>query len=452
MSQPDQKDLYADRGTEEPQNVEMLSARQAALNIMDAVLGRKQQLDLALEDDAIFKNLPSRDRAFTRMLVSTTLRRLGQIDDLITRAEEKPGSRNTTLTNILRLGITQILFMDVPNHAAVDTSVRLAEAARMERQKGFVNGLLRTITRQGKDWMARQDEGRLNTPDWLLRIWISDYGLGRAAQIAKANLREAPLDITVKNGASVNHWAATLKAISLNPFTLRREAGGAVSELPGYEDGMWWIQDGSAAIPAHLFGDVAGKTVVDLCAAPGGKTAQLAALGAHVIAVDRSAQRVKKLEQNLQRLRLGEHVKMVASDATVWSPQQAPQFILCDVPCTATGTLRRHPDVAYLKLPRDLEQLVGVQARILENAFRILAPGGILIYCVCSLQKVEGEEQIQHLIDMQPSAVKLPITPEEIGGMEELVTENGDLRILPFHKLETGGMDGFFISRLMKSG
>jgi 16S rRNA (cytosine967-C5)-methyltransferase len=386
------------------------------------------------------------------MLVSTVLRRLGQIDDLIARAEEKPGHKNASLMNILRIGIAQILFMDVPDHAAVDTSVRLAEAARLDRQKGFVNALLRTITRKGQEWKDKQDETRLNTPEWLLKIWISDYGLGRAAQIAKANLKEAPLDITVKNESSKVHWDATLGTISLGAFTLRRAAGGAIHELPGYDDGMWWIQDASAAIPARLFGDIKDKTVLDLCAAPGGKSAQMAALGAHVIALDRSAQRLKKLEQNLQRLRLESHVEMVAADATVWQPKESPQFILLDAPCTATGTIRRHPDVMHLKAPRDLEQLVGVQAKLLENAFRMLAPGGLLIYCTCSLQKVEGEEQIQYLIDTQPSAMKLPITPEEIGGMEDLITENGDLRILPYHQQETGGMDGFFISRIMKSG
>jgi 16S rRNA (cytosine967-C5)-methyltransferase len=423
----------------------------AAVNLLEAVLNGKQALDSALERDPVFGSLEQRDRAFCRMLVSTTLRRLGQIDDLISKAEERPGTKHQTLQNILRLGVAQIMFMNVPDHAAVDTSVRLAEGAGLERQKGFVNGLLRTITRVGKEWVSRQDEGRLNTPEWLLKTWIDDHGLRAAAQIAKANLSEAPLDITLKDPATKNYWAGQLKASELATGSLRRISGGAVHELPGFAEGAWWVQDAAAAIPARLFGDVQGKTVVDLCAAPGGKTIQLAAMGANVIALDRSAQRLKRLEQNIKRLNFEDKVKAVVEDASVWKPMEAPQFILLDAPCTATGTIRRNPDVPYLKSQADEGRMVSLQASILQNAFRILAPGGILIYCTCSLQKSEGEDQVQALLESEPSAIKLAIKPEEIGGIDEPVTEEGDLRILPFHQAASGGMDGFFISRITKA-
>jgi 16S rRNA (cytosine967-C5)-methyltransferase len=431
---------------------DMLSARIVALNLLDDVLGRKNPLDTALENSADFRTLPARDRGFCRMLVSTTLRRLGQVDDLITKAEERPGNKTLVLQNILRLGVTQIIFMNVPDHAAVDTSVRIAESAGMERQKGFVNGLLRTIARIGKEWLARQDEGRLNTPEWLLKIWIDDYGLKTAAQIARANLAEAPLDITLRDEADRNFWASNLKASEVGNGTLRRIAGGPVHEIPGYDEGSWWVQDAAAAIPALLFGDIKGKTIIDLCAAPGGKSAQLAARGANVIAIDRSAQRLKKLEANLARLKLADRVQVIASDASSWQPKEPAQFILVDAPCTATGTIRRHPDVPHLKSMRDLESLVPTQMRILENAFNILAPGGVLVYCTCSLQKCEGEDQIQHLLNQHPNAAKIAITPKEIGEINDAVTENGDVRTLPFHLAASGGIDGFFISRITKAG
>lgn len=443
------QDLFEGEGPQEPA-ADTLAAREVALKLLEDVLGRKNALDIALENSAEFRSLPSRDRGFCRMLVSTTLRRLGQVDDLITKAEEKSSHKTLQLHNILRLGVTQIMFMDVPDHAAVDTSVRLAEMHGMDRQKGFVNGLLRTITRIGKEWLARQDEGRLNTPEWLLKIWIDDYGLKTAANIARANLAEAPLDITIRDESERNFWASNLKASEVGNGTLRRLAGGPVHEIQGYDEGRWWIQDAAAAIPALLFGDIKDKTIIDLCAAPGGKSAQLAARGAHVIAVDRSAQRLKKLEQNLARLRLNDRIEVIASDASSWQPKEAPQYILVDAPCTATGTIRRHPDVPHLKSMRDLESLVPTQMRILDNAFRMLAPGGVLVYCTCSLQKVEGEDQINHLLGQYPNAAKIAITPKEIGGMEEPITEDGDVRTLPFQLAASGGIDGFFISRITK--
>ena len=428
-----------------------LAARAAALTLLQAVLGNKQPFSEALERDKNFNALSSRDKAFCRMITATTLRRLGQINDLIAKAETKPGAKNLALENILRIGVAQIMFMNVPDHAAVDTAVRLAEAGGMERQKGFVNGLLRTMARVGKDWLLRQDEGRLNTPEWLLKEWIDDYGLKVAAQIARANLAEAPLDITVKDPADKNHWSAAMKATELGTGTLRIMNAGRVEDLPGFAEGAWWAQDASAAMPARLLGDVRGKTVVDLCAAPGGKTLQLASMGANVIALDRSAQRLKRLEENLKRMGLASQVKIIATDAGEWRPPEAPQFILLDAPCSATGTIRRNPDVPHFKSRIDQDRLTTLQAEILDHAFEVLAPGGVLVYCVCSLQKAEGEGQIHRLLEKNRNAIKLGVTSKEIGGLEEPVTEEGDLRILPSHMATIGGMDGFFISRITKS-
>lgn len=457
MSDLNQHGLYGDANPKpgdqnKVDTVEMLSARKAALSLLEDVLVRKQALDHALETNQNFKPLMSRDRAFARMIVSTTLRRLGQINDLITRMETSPNSsKNMVLQNILRIGVAQICFMEVPDHAAVDTSVRLADAAEMDRQKAFVNGLLRNIARTGRDIRDKQDEARVNTPEWLLKLWISDYGLKEAAEIANANLVEAPLDFSIKDQNNKKYWEGALQARETPSGSLRRTAGGAVNELIGFDDGMWWVQDAAAAIPATLFGDVVSQPVIDMCAAPGGKTAQLAAMGAHVTALDRSAKRLKRLQANLKRLRLEQNVQTLTEDASAYRPKEQPQFILLDAPCSATGTIRRHPDVMHLKTETDLERLISIQWRILENAISILAPGGTLIYCTCSLQKAEGEYQIERALNTYPEMVRKPIDPAEIGNMDDLVNEHGDVRILPYHMATQGGMDGFFIARLTKN-
>ena len=446
---------FSEPKSEQPQSADNdneLAAREAALNILDTVLTRKAALDQTLDRSEDFKTLPdARERAFCRMIVSTTLRRLGQIDEIIAKSITNPTSTNALLQNILRLGAVQILFMDVPDHAAVDTSVKLAGRNNMDRQTPFVNGVLRNITRTGKELLAKQDETRLNTPEWLLKIWIEDYGMKTTAMIAKAHLKEAALDISIKDESSRNHWASEFKATEIGCGSLRRTAGGSVTDLPGFDDGAWWVQDASAAIPAKLFGDIKDKTVIDLCAAPGGKTMQLAAAGANVIAIDRSATRMKRLRENLERMKLANTVEIVTSDAAQWSSKDAPEYILLDAPCSATGTIRRHPDVPHLKSPRDIEGLQSIQARILENAFNILAPGGTLIYCTCSLQKSEGEHQITEFLKNHPNAAKRAITAKEIGGLKDAITEDGDARILPFHQSATGGLDGFFISRIIKA-
>lgn len=429
-----------------------LLARKCAFDMLTQILERKSDLDLTLDTNKDFISLDSRDRGFVRMMLATTLRRLGQIDDLIAFAQDRPDSLKTpAIRNILRLGVTQLFFMDVPDHASVDTAVRLAEIMGMDRQKGFVNAILRKLSREGSERIKKQDESRLNTPEWLLKIWIRDYGLNTASQIARSHLSEAPLDITLLAKESSFDWANALQASELKTGTLRRKQGGNIRDLEGFHQGKWWVQDAAAAIPATLFDDIRGQKVIDLCAAPGGKTLQLASMGAHVIAIDRSAKRLTRLEENVHRMGLQNHVSVEVADAVNWHPKEAPQYILLDAPCSATGTIRRHPDNPHLKSPKDIERLCTIQERILNRAGEILAVGGTMIYCTCSLQKDEGERQIDRFLARHPNYMRIPVRADEIGGYDELINDQGDLRILPSMLAMHGGLDGFFVSRLTRT-
>lgn len=430
---------------------EMIRARRVALSLIADILQRSKPLDQAIEESGKFASLPGRDRAFVRMIVATTLRRMGQIDDFIRQAmDRKEPPKPPALQNLLRIGAAQIAFMNVPDYAVVNTSVEMAVCEGLGRQKGLVNAVLRRITAESKAWEVKQDAPRLNTPEWLMKIWIADYGLRTAAEIAQANLSEAMLDISVKDPSMIEYWAGTLQASILPTGSLRRQPGGMVYDLPGFEDGGWWVQDAAAALPALLFGDVTGRDVLDMCAAPGGKTMQLAAMGAQVTALDRSAGRMKRLKENLVRLDLEDRVRVEVGDAAVWVPKEPFENILLDAPCSATGTVRRHPDLLQLKSERDIERLSEVQSRLLSRAIEMLQSGGTLIYCTCSLQKAEGEQQIERLLQSGTPVERVPVKAADVGGIEAIINEQGDVRALPFHMAAHGGMDGFFISRLRK--
>ena len=426
-----------------------LHTRQVAFQILVEVLGKKNPLDQTLARHKEFNILEGRERNLCRMIVATVLRRKGQMDKLITAAQDKPQElRPSSIYYLLYIGIAQLIFMDVPDHAAVDVTVRLTEAQNMERQKGLINALLRRIGREGKEKVEKLDSVQTNVPAWLLEVWVKDYGLTEAALIGEYSLLEAPTDITLKNTAP--EWTEKLDGDFLPTGSLRRKVGGSVIDLPGFNEGEWWVQDASAALPGKLMGNLNGKLVIDMCAAPGGKTSQLAAQGANVIALDRSAKRMERLAENMGRLGFEDSVEIVIGDGALWEIAEPVDAILLDAPCSATGTIRRHPDVMHLKSIKDIERLGQLQARLLENAAKMLTENGVLIYCTCSLQKSEGEEQIAQFLNDNSNFERQPITVDEVGGLSDLISKEGDLRILPHHLKDKGGMDGFFVSRLIK--
>jgi 16S rRNA (cytosine967-C5)-methyltransferase len=289
----------------------------------------------------------------------------------------------------------------------------------------------------------------LDIPAWMLERWSNAYGADAARRIAQASLTEAALDLTVEGDPAL--WAERLGGIVLPTGSVRLKGGGRIEDLAGYDEGAWWVQDAAAALPARLIGAVDGRDVADLCAAPGGKTAELAAAGARVTAVEQSAARLKRLGANLERLHL--KADLIEADAATWAPGRTFDAVLLDAPCTATGTIRRHPDILRLKRPEDVAALSEQQKRLLENAVRLLKPGGTLVYCTCSLEPEEGVEQIANLLQREPRLARRPIALGECAIAPEWLTPAGDLRTLPYHlpndKAELAGLDGFYAARLV---
>ena len=432
-----------------------MAGRRAAVAILHAVLAGRKPLDDVLARHAAagpMASMAQRDRAFVRAIVATTLRRLGQLDHVLGRFLEKPlPAGRGQLREILLSAAAQLLFLGTPPHAVVSLAVAQTQQDKHARRfDKLANAVLRRVASQGRDIVVGQDAAKLNTPEWLWASWSSAYGEARARAIAVSHLSEAALDISVKS--QPEHWAAVLGGDVLPTGSIRFKPDGRIENLPGYKDGAWWVQDAAAALPARLLGTVAGKRIADLCAAPGGKTAALAACGALVTAVDQSVERIGRLKQNLARLRLDADI--VTADVTDWQPLELFDAVLLDAPCTATGTIRRHPDIPYLKRPSDVATLAGVQARLLQRALSLVKPGGTVIYSTCSLEAEEGPGQIAQLLAAMPRIRVDPIAADEIGAEPDWITAQGFLRTLPCYMVrgapDNSGLDGFFAARLIR--
>lgn len=418
-----------------------LPARKAAQSILSNVLRKRRPLDAAL---AAAAGLEARDAGFARAIASETLRRLGQLEALISAFVPKPPARNRAgpVPEILLAGACELLFLDVPAHAAVDGANRLAQADKQAVHfKPLINAVLRRVSREGKEVIAAQDAAVLNTPDWLFARWGEAYGEDTARAIAAAHQGVPPLDLVSKGGAIEG-------AENLFGDVWRFAEPQRVDALCGYDDGLWWVQDAAASLPPRLFGAVRGRTVIDLCAAPGGKTAQLATAGAHVIAVEREAARLDQLKENLARLKL--EADTVVGDARDWRPEEQAPFVLLDAPCSATGTIRRHPELPWIKSASDVTLCAQLAGELLDAAADMVAPGGLLVFATCSLEREEGSEQVEGFLARHGDFARAPLTAAELFGQSTWIDAQGDLRTLPCYLPGQGGLDGFYAARLRK--
>lgn len=433
-----------------------LEARAVSVKLFAAVVDRKTSLDGMLDPEhgnPAYLALNDADRGLVRAIVQSALRFLPRIEAMLSGLLQNPlpqGARS--LHHLLVVGAAQILYLDVPDHSAVDLSVELANRdPRNRRFAKLVNAILRRIGREKSDLLGAVSSVP-SVPEWFLKRLTEAYGPERAHRIAEAQLAPAAIDLTVKGDPQ--SWAKRLGGNILPTGSVRLAAfKGAVSELEGYGDGAWWVQDAAASLPAQLFSTLDGKKAVDLCSAPGGKTAQLIQRGAHVTAIEQSANRLRRLEGNLARLSL--QAECIKSDLLDFHPQDLFDAVLLDAPCSSTGTTRRHPDVLWTKGPEDVKKLAGVQERLLRHAMTLVKPGGALVFSNCSLDPLEGELLVERVLADNPHFSLVPIPAGQWPGLEEAITAKGEFRttpdMLPATDGFAGGLDGFYACVLSRN-
>lgn len=425
-----------------------IKSREIAFLVIKKVLDEGATLEGAT--DRFSKDISPKDRGFIRHLTTTAIRRLGQLDKIINHCTKtKLGNTQMAIRHVLRLGIAQLLFSEVPSHAAVNTSVDLVGknvSKKLHYLKNTVNAVLRKVDRERDEQLKKFSNTRLNFPKWLLDSWDQRYGQACVKEMLALMLEQAPLDISLKPDLDPQEWANRLKGKGVPGGGVRLSNAGKVTEIEGYSEGKWWVQDMAARIPAGLLGAGPGDRVLDLCAAPGGKTAQSAAKGSLVTAVDFSKGRLKRLSENMARLNFKPDV--IESDVLDFVTREKYDYILLDAPCSSTGTIRRHPEILHSRKASDVIEMAKIQTKMLDHAESLLKEGGILIYCVCSMEQEEGPDQIKALLERHGSLKRKEIIKEEMPGLEQAILETGDVQTLP-HYIE-GGMDGFFISRLIK--
>ncbi|WP_108880293.1 transcription antitermination factor NusB [Anderseniella sp. Alg231-50] len=433
-----------------PIEVEGLGLRAAALNAVSLVLYERRFLEEALSDSLDGIDDP-RDRAFAHALAATALRRKGQIEAVLENyIEQKLRARTGRAPAILLCGVAQLLFMETEPHAAISTSVALAARdEKAQRLKGLINAVLRNISRDRDAIMAALPTADTNLPKWLNTRLRADYGPETTEHIADAHTQQADVDLTFRTGAPDEALLAL--GVKLPTGSVRLNSPHpAVPDLPGFADGNWWVQDVAASLPAMLFDDLQGKTALDMCSAPGGKTLQLCAAGATVTALDTSAFRLEKVTENLARTKL--EASCVAIDALEFEAEQLFDVILLDAPCSATGTIRRHPDMPYVRGNDDVKLLLALQRKLLRKAATLLKPDGTLVYAVCSLLADEGPKQISQFLNEHGDFKRHPIAAGEKHIPADLISKAGDFRTLPHHMIgDVRGMDGFFAARLVKA-
>ncbi|WFP64019.1 RsmB/NOP family class I SAM-dependent RNA methyltransferase [Mesorhizobium sp. WSM4904] len=434
-----------------------LAARKAAARLLAAVIDARTPLDGLTDNEhghPQYRALDQRDRALVRAILVTALRHRMTIAGLLAKRLERPLPANATaLSHILHVAAAQILFLDIPDSAAVDLAVTHAKSdPRTLRFSGLVNGVLRSLARAKDAELATALAATSEAPQWFADRLTSAYGADKARAVLTAHRHEAPVDFTVKSDPAA--WAEKLGGIVLPIGTVRVDKLQAgVTELPGFAEGAWWVQDAAAALPARLFGDIEGQRVADLCAAPGGKTAQLILAGASVTAVDTSRNRLARLKQNLERLGLS--AELLQTDLLDYRPAELFDAVLLDAPCSSTGTVRRHPDVPWTKTMADVEKLAALQKKLLAHAVSFVKPGGRIVFSNCSLDPIEGEELYRAFLAETSGVAADPIQPGEFAGLDPFLTPDGTLRTTPadlvLNSPGVSGLDGFFAARMRRT-
>lgn len=438
------------RGKPNRRNAPGLAPRKVAANLISQIISKRRALETLLEDgkESGYANLQPQDKALARAIASTTLRHFGEIQAIVKKRLTKNMPHSVPyLPGVLYTAVAQILFMDVADHAAVSLAVDAAASDPKARHfKPLVNGVLRSILRERE---AIEPDVTVNTPEWLRTMLFNQYGADKAREIMLANMQRAALDLTMR--ADPQEWASRLNGELVGEHTVRLAVVSKVFELEGFKGGDWWVQDAAASVPASLLmnalrrrGSLEGLQALDACAAPGGKTAQLSAAGLQVTAVDISEHRLKRLAENLKRLNLSANT--VTADLLQMDNQSGFDAILLDAPCSATGTIRRHPDVAWLKTRAQISELVTLQRNMLAKAAKLLKPGGSMVYCTCSLLAEEGEAHLDY-VQNELGLVLDSIVPNETNLCSPLTVADGVFRSTP-DMVPT--MDGFFILRLMR--
>lgn len=414
-----------------------LPARRSALRLLDAVLRRGDPLELALHGAA--QGLPPADRALVHAIAAETLRHLPDLDALIDSATRQPLPHDAKARMVLRIALIQVLALGTAPHAAIATALPLVDGG----PRKLVHGVFGTLTRANPSLPSPPA-----LPVEVADRWAGQWGDAMPPAAAQAYAIRPPVDISLRDASETARWTDALHAKSFAPGHVRLPEAASIPGLPGFAEGAWWVQDLAASIPARLLGQGEGRHVLDLCAAPGGKTMQLATAGWRVTSVDQSKKRLERLKDNLSRTGLS--AEIVQADLRQWTPPAPADAILLDAPCTATGIYRRHPDVLHRIGPRQIAELAELQAELLARAAQWLKPGGTLIYATCSLEQAEGEEQIGQFLASNPGFTPRPATPAELPeGMTP--TAQGWVRTLPDTLAEAGGTDGFFVARLVRS-
>ncbi|MCV6545732.1 MAG: methyltransferase domain-containing protein [Cohaesibacter sp.] len=432
-----------------------MAAREGALRLTHAVLSEKKLLDEAYQaeiETGPLRKLPGNDRAFAKRMVITLLQHLGEIDSILAMFMERGiPKKSGPLRNILRLGVAELLFLNVPSHAVVDSAVSHFRTWRKYAGfKGLTNAVLRQVSQKGAECLKDIDAAKANLPVWLYEDWIKSYGKEAVEHMMDVcNAPTTPLDLSVKaHDTKTQDIASQLEGQWLPTGSLRLATHGKVDELAGFEDGLWWVQDTAASLPVKMLGDVNNLDVLDLCAAPGGKTMQLAALGAKVTALDLSGKRLQRIQKNLDRT--GLEATLIQGDALKQKFQTKFPAILLDAPCSATGTMRRHPELIHQRNAADIAHFAKIQARMLRHAANLLEDNGCLVFCTCSLQQAEGPDLVANFLMEYPDFSIDPIEAEQNPELAAFIQGDGSIRTRPDQMAELGGLDGFYAIRFRK--